>query len=63
MKELKAFRKEKEFTQSEMAKKLGITLSMYEKVESGRTGVSGAFMRRFKKAFPEANMDDIFFKH
>jgi hypothetical protein len=44
-----------------MAKKLGITLSMYEKVESGRAGASAAFMRRFKFAFPEVAIDEIFF--
>lgn len=50
-------------TQEAMAIKLGITLSMYEKVEGGRAGASAAFMRRIKNAFPDANIDDIFFAH
>ena len=61
MENLKAFRKEKGLTQEEMAKKLGITLSMYEKVECGRVGASAAFMRRLKAAFPDANIDFLFF--
>ena len=61
MKKLKEFRKEKKLSQEAMAKLLGITLSMYEKVEGGRAGASAAFMRRFKDAFPDQSVDDIFF--
>ena len=61
MEKLKAFRKEKGLSQEKMAKMLDITLSMYEKVESGRAGVSAAFMRRLKAAFPDANIDLLFF--
>ena len=62
MEQLKKFRKEKGFSQSRMAERLGITLSLYEKVESGRASASAAFMRRLKKAFPEVNIDNIFFE-
>ena len=61
MEKLRTFRKEKGLTQDEMAKKLDITLSMYEKVECGRAGASAAFMRRLKAAFPDANIDLLFF--
>ena len=61
MEKLREFRKEKGLSQEKMAKTLDITLSMYEKVESGRTGASAAFMRRLKTAFPEVNIDLIFF--
>lgn len=61
MEKLRAFRKEKGLSQEKMAKMLDITLSMYEKVESGRAGVSAAFMRRLKSAFPDANIDLLFF--
>ena len=61
MEKLREFRKEKGLSQEKMAKILNITLSMYEKVESGRTGASAAFMRRLKKAFPDANIDFLFF--
>lgn len=61
MERLREFRKEKGLSQEKMAKVLDITLSMYEKVESGRAGASAGFMRRLKKAYPEANIDYIFF--
>ena len=34
---------------------------MYEKVEGGRANASSAFMKRIKRAFPEVNIDNIFF--
>ena len=58
---LKDFRLKKGITQEAMAKKLGYTLSMYEKVEQGRAGSSAKFMDALKKAFPDACIDDIFF--
>lgn len=61
MQELKEFRKAAGLSQESMARKLGITLSMYEKVETGRTGASAAFMKRFKSAFPNVIIDSIFF--
>ena len=61
MRNLKDFRRIRGLTQAEMAKILGYTLSMYEKVESGRTGFSTKFMLSFKRAFPDANIDYIFF--
>ena len=61
MERLRNFRKSQGLSQKDMAEKLGITLSMYEKVEGGRTGASAAFMSRVKSAFPEIVIDDIFF--
>lgn len=61
MERLREFRKERGLSQKKMAKILEITLSMYEKVEGGRAGASAGFMRRFKKAFPDASIDYIFF--
>ena len=61
MSRLREFRKEKGLSQEKMAKILDITLSMYEKVEGGRAGASAAFMRRLKNAFPEVNIDSLFF--
>jgi transcriptional regulator with XRE-family HTH domain len=43
MERLKEFRKEKNMTQEGMAEKIGITLSMYEKVERGV--VSALFLK------------------
>ncbi len=61
LKSLQEFRRSKGITQGDMARLMGITLSMYEKVEEGRAGASAAFMRRLKKAFPEVNIDALFF--
>ena len=61
MDKLKEFRKEQGLSQESMAQKIGITLSMYEKVEQGRAGASAAFMKRLKNAFPNASIDSIFF--
>lgn len=61
MDRLKQFRKEKGLSQRAMAQSMGVTLSMYEKVETGRAHASSAFMARVKKAYPDANIDKIFF--
>ena len=61
MERLRNFRKSQGLSQKDMAEKLGITLSMYEKVEGGRTGASAAFMGRVKSVFPNIVIDDIFF--
>ncbi len=55
------FRKSLSLSQQEMASKMKISLSMYEKVEGGRASVSGNFMRSFKIAFPSVSIDYIFF--
>ncbi|MBQ8738351.1 MAG: helix-turn-helix transcriptional regulator [Clostridia bacterium] len=60
-KKLKEFRLEKGLTKQEMADKLGYTLSLYEKVEDGRAGVSAKFMSKFKIVFPNVSIDSIFF--
>lgn len=59
--QLKQFRNSINLSQKTMAQKLGVTLSLYEKVESGRCGVSSNFLKRFKHAFPSASIDSIFF--
>ena len=61
MDKLKELRKSHGLTRSAMAEKIGLTLSMYEKVESGRYNASAGFMRRLKEAFPEISIDEIFF--
>ena len=61
MQNLRDFRKTRGLSQVEMARKLGYTLSMYEKVERGRTRFSVKFLIAFKSAFPDANIDYIFF--
>ncbi len=58
---LRCFRKAKGLTKSAMAESLGVTLSLYEKVEGGHAGVSAKFMRKMKSVFPEVNIDEMFF--
>lgn len=56
------FRKAKGLTQDEFAKKIGITLTYYSKIELGLRNPSYNFLNKFKEVFPEASVDDIFFK-
>lgn len=60
MKCLAVFRKEKQLTTKEMAKEIGISQSLYEKVEFGNRYPSRFFMERFKKKYPDFDMN-IFF--
>ena len=55
------FRKSVQLKQAEMAKKIGVSASLYEKIEYGQKNSSFAFISKFKKAFPNANIDKIFF--
>lgn len=57
------FRNSKRMTQKEMAKKLGLTLTLYSKVELGIRNPSYNFLMKFKKAFKEVNIDEIFFEN
>ncbi|MBE6546330.1 MAG: helix-turn-helix domain-containing protein [Ruminococcaceae bacterium] len=59
--QLRSFRQAKGLTKPEMADRLGVTLSLYEKVEGGHAGVSAKFMRKMKSVFPEVNIDKMFF--
>lgn len=59
-KKLISFRKERDLSISEMAKKIGISESYYEKIEYGNRTPSYNFLTKFKDAFPGTNMDDIF---
>ena len=60
MKCLEEFRKSKGFTKPEIANILGISLSLYEKIEYSDRKPSRNFMSRFKLAFPSFDMN-IFF--
>lgn len=55
------FRNINHLTQKQMAEKLGITLTLYSKIELGLRNPSYNFLVKFKKAFKEANVDSIFF--
>lgn len=59
---MKKFRNYKGFTTSEMAGKLGVSKSLYEKIEYDDRQPSRNFMERFKKAFPDFDMNIFFAK-
>ena len=59
---MKKFRNSKGFTASEMADKLGISKSLYEKIEYDDRQPSRNFRERFKKAFPDFDMNIFFAK-
>ncbi|MFS0819019.1 helix-turn-helix transcriptional regulator [Lysinibacillus sp. 1P01SD] len=59
--ELKKMRKELKLTQKSMAKSMGVSLSMYEKVERGHKKASRNFMESLKKKYPEVIIDEVFF--
>lgn len=61
MNNLRELRKENGFSQEQMAAELGVSLSMYQKVEQGNAKAGRAFMEKLKCRFPEASIDHIFF--
>lgn len=61
MNNLRELRKENRFSQEQMAAELGVSLSMYQKVEQGNAKAGRAFMEKLKCRFPEASIDHIFF--
>ena len=58
---LRQFRHSTGLSQEKMAQRMGISYSMYHKVECGQAKASRGFMDRFKEQFPFASMDAIFF--
>lgn len=58
---LSDFRKEKNKTMQEMAFEIGISTSFYIKVEIGERNPSYSFLKKFKMAYPDADIDKIFF--
>ncbi|OKL36225.1 helix-turn-helix domain-containing protein [Domibacillus mangrovi] len=58
---LKQFRKEKKLTQREMADYIGVSLSMYEKVERGYIKASRNFMDALKEKYPQIDIEQFFF--
>ena len=61
MNNLRELRKENGLNQEQMAAELGVSLSMYQKVEHGNAKAGRKFMEKIKQRFPEASIDYIFF--
>lgn len=60
MKELKEFRKSMNMTIEAFAKSIGISKSLYEKIENGVRGTSKGFTLKLKKKYPQFDTN-IFF--
>lgn len=57
------FRKENHKSQLEMAREMGVSLSLYEKVERGIRNPSYRFICKFKNVFHDTSVDGIFFEN
>jgi transcriptional regulator with XRE-family HTH domain len=61
MYKLQEFRHTTGLSQDNMARKLGVSVSMYQKVERGAANPSIRFMEKLKQVYPHASIDVIFF--
>ena len=60
MKELKDFRKSLNLTAQEFANEVGISKSLYDKLETGARRPSREFLTKLKKKYPQFDVN-IFF--
>lgn len=58
---LRSFREQQRLSILEMSKSLGVSKSNYEKVEYGQRTPSYNFVKRFKRKYPMADTDALFF--
>ena len=58
---LRTLRSSNGLSQYQMALALGVSLSLYEKVERGATRPSRNFVRRVWTYFPDADVNDLFY--
>lgn len=61
MDKLREFRASLHMSQKNIAKRIGVSPSYYYKVESGYQNPSYEFLAKFKRSFPNASVDQIFF--
>lgn len=61
MTKLVKFRNDNNLTQIELSKKIGVSKSYYQKIETGERTPSYEFVRKFNEAFPDAAIKNIFF--
>lgn len=55
------FREHQKLTVAQMSEILGVSRSLYQKIEYGNRGASRKFIQRFKKTFPTSDIVAIFF--
>ncbi len=60
---LSEFRSLKDMTQHQMSSVLGISFSLYSKIEAGARNPSYNFILRLTKEFPDANPNELFFNN
>lgn len=60
LEQLKAFRENQQLSRSSMAKEIGVSKSLYEKVEYGIRLPSQNFLCRLKKRFPSFDVNLFF---
>ena len=58
---LREIRISNNMTMDEMSKFIGVSRSLYEKIEYMQRTPSYNFIKKFKNKFPSCNTDDIFF--
>lgn len=61
MNRLPEFRDETRQTQQDVADKMSISLSFYQKIENGIRNPSYNFLHKFKEEYPDQSIDYIFF--
>lgn len=61
MKELKSFRNSLGMTCDEFAGKIGVSVSLYSKIETGNRKPSRSFIEKLKREYPQIDAN-IFFK-
>ena len=61
MEPIKNFRLNHGYTRKQMANLLNVSISQYDKIEFNQRSPSNAFLKKFKRAFPEFDMN-IFFE-
>jgi len=55
------FRESLGLSKSTMARRIKVSYSFYDKIESGERNPSYSFIKKVKRAFPDANAGEIFF--
>ncbi len=50
-----------DMNETEMARKLGVSRSQLWRIKTKHSAVGTEFIAKFKKAYPEESIDDIFF--
>lgn len=61
MEHLKKFRLSLGISALDMATKIGISFSLYDKIERGERNASNTFLKKFKHTFPDYDLNLFFY--